>query len=170
MKTLSKKSVLSSLVSIFVLLITLLIFSSGCRPPETTENTIINPANPIGNQIVYNVHFVTPTFGDIYSTDMDESGDTIDPEPVNIDVEISGNRIFESLSIQVRNNASNLIYSKHYSYSNIENKLTFHIEETFLTNVADIYKIYVVSTYEGTGSIYSEPMVFEYQIPVPDGN
>jgi len=158
MKLLSKKLFLTPFLSIFVLF-TITILSSGCKKPTLT------PPQP---EVIYNLNYVSPTTGDVYTTDMDELSETIDPETVDINIEISGNKTLKTLGIQIRNSNFQIVY--YENYTDVQGQLSYNIETTFLTNIAGFYRIYVISTYTDGSLVTIDPMIFEYRIPDVGGN
>jgi len=164
-----KKSFSSQPFQFFLFLLVLVFVSSSCtytlgtpdpEEPALSSNTTFHSPVKINN--------INPVY---YVDTEDQNGNSLGPELVEIIADITANKVFKSLSIEVRNSSFQLVYEEPFPAAIGE--FDYSIDMTFLTNVVDIYNVYVVSSYgDGSSSsiVTSQPAVFEYRNPISDGD
>ncbi len=139
---------------LYLLLTTILIINSSCKgaDPDFEVDVIFN--SPQENAIYY-----TDTFN--------ASGESLGAEIVNIDIDISSNEELTSLSIQIIDSQLGVAYNEGFPLD--DNTFEYSINTTFQTDVPDIYKIYVITTFGGLdGHLEKEKEIFEYKDPITD--
>jgi len=174
MKTLSKKFKNKKLFSsqffqLFLFYLALVFVNSSCtytlgtpdpEEPALSSNTVFYSPVKINNN------------NPIYYVDVaGQNGDSIGPETVIIQADITANKAIKSLSVEIRNSSYQLVYSE--PFDDAIGDFGFSIDMTFLTNVVDVYSIYVVSSYgDGSSSsiVTSSAAIFEYRNPISDGD
>ncbi|WP_456438584.1 hypothetical protein [Psychroserpens sp.] len=142
----SKPSI-NKLISPFFLMLLLM---SSCEAPEDFE---------------YDVTFLSPDESAIYYTDtLNETGESLGADVVEIRAEITGNTEMRSIGIQIRNSSLQIVYDENFD--DVEGLLDYTIDTIFQTDVPGFYRIRVITTYGyGQSSFvraYHE-RVFEYK-------
>ncbi len=132
---------------------------------------IISSCSPSDPDFEYNVTFLSPNESAIYYTDtLNEVGESLGAEIVEIKAEITTNTELRSLGIQIRNSSLQIINEE--TFDNVEDLLEYTIETTFQTDIAGFYYVYVISTYGyGQNSFVRiwQSSAFEYKDLVDNG-
>lgn len=169
MKTLSekfknKKLFSSQFFQLFLFGLALVFVNSSCTYTLGTPD----PEEP---ELSSNTVFYSPVNNPIYYVDVaGQNGESIGPETVIIQADITANKAIKSLSVEIRNSSYQLVYTE--PFDGAIGDFGFSIDMTFLTNVVDIYSVFVVSSYgDGSSSsiVSSSAAIFEYRNPISDG-
>ncbi len=146
-----KKLFSTLILPLFLLISAVVIVGSGCTAEPSFSHDVV---------------FSLPIKHDIYYTDkLNDEGVSLGPEKVAIEVEVTSRiNAIKKLVIQIRKNneAKDFVTSEVFTME--PDIYNYSLSWEFSTDIADKYKITLMSYYVGSGeSNYQDGTFFEYQ-------